>query len=388
MKLRPLYQHLDTSFANLAALLRYLRCRHFVGQIRIEIGDYEADIFLTESGEAVAREFDNRTGRTAEGEDALQRILIRAREPNGSINVYQEIKELFSAHQTNQPVRPNRELPAEPYYPSGELLDLSPKTAVKPLPNNGTPLIKPDLTGLPRDTTKNLKLPENFSQDAPEPWLNSLSNFTPSVMESTKPLQSNGGKEMMRPAQNYEPLARQNRNAEPIQTPTRNLEKPKPMHIPRQLSLSEQKRRQAEMVSQKQHSPAETEYQWHELLQISSHLFQTIETVFLRANLDFSAFLLKIQTELADDFSFLEPTQGDFVYEKSLIKLKNPPSPRVFVAGINECLRRMLEKLNANPRLEVLHDAVRENLAVYFQKHRQTFDRLSFTPQLERNLGH
>ena len=89
MKNNPVYENLDTSFVNLAALVRYLRGRQFAGNVRVELGDYEADIVLTADGEAKTREHDRNSGRIAEGEEALQRLLIRAREPGGIIHVYQ-----------------------------------------------------------------------------------------------------------------------------------------------------------------------------------------------------------------------------------------------------------------------------------------------------------
>ncbi|WP_316313221.1 hypothetical protein, partial [Clavibacter michiganensis] len=75
------------------ALVRYLRRRQFAGNIRVELSGYEADISLTATNEMRVREHDRIAGRVSEGEEALQRLLIRAREPGGIINVYQAVKE-------------------------------------------------------------------------------------------------------------------------------------------------------------------------------------------------------------------------------------------------------------------------------------------------------
>jgi hypothetical protein len=93
MKNRPIHENLDTSFVNLSALIKYLRRRQFAGQVRIELSGYEADIYLTAENQLKVREYDHIAGRVAEGEEALQRILIRSREPGGIINVYQAITE-------------------------------------------------------------------------------------------------------------------------------------------------------------------------------------------------------------------------------------------------------------------------------------------------------
>ncbi|MBA3804218.1 MAG: hypothetical protein H0X14_00680 [Acidobacteria bacterium] len=85
---RPLHENLDTAYVNLAALLRYLRARAFVGRVHVELEEYEADVFL--EGESAPRvlEINHATGREAEGEAALQRLLVRANDPGGQIGIY------------------------------------------------------------------------------------------------------------------------------------------------------------------------------------------------------------------------------------------------------------------------------------------------------------
>ncbi len=93
MKNRPIHENLDTSFVNLSALIKYLRRRQFIGDVRVELSGYDADISLTAENQINVREQDRITGRIGEGEEALQRILIRAREPGGIIHVYQKVEE-------------------------------------------------------------------------------------------------------------------------------------------------------------------------------------------------------------------------------------------------------------------------------------------------------
>ncbi len=88
MKKQPIHQNLNTTFVNVEALVRYLRGLSFVGSIRIELASYEAEIVFTPSRMVRAREYDHDAGRISHGEDALQRILVRAREPHGRIHVY------------------------------------------------------------------------------------------------------------------------------------------------------------------------------------------------------------------------------------------------------------------------------------------------------------
>ena len=88
MKKEPIHQNLNTSFVNITALVRYLRGLQFVGSIRVELSSYEADIIFTTSNTIIAREYDHIAGRISHGQQALQRILIRAKEPHGRIHVY------------------------------------------------------------------------------------------------------------------------------------------------------------------------------------------------------------------------------------------------------------------------------------------------------------
>jgi hypothetical protein len=88
MKKQPIHQNLNTSFVNVGALVRYLRRLQFVGSIRIELASYEAEIVFTESNTIRAREYDHIAGRISHGADALNRILVRAKEPHGRIHVY------------------------------------------------------------------------------------------------------------------------------------------------------------------------------------------------------------------------------------------------------------------------------------------------------------
>ncbi len=97
MNNRLLYENLDTSFVNLAALIKHLRRQKFEGKIRVELKAYEADVILTADEQMRVLERDLIAGRISEGEEALQRLLIRAREAGGNICVYQNVEEIAPA---------------------------------------------------------------------------------------------------------------------------------------------------------------------------------------------------------------------------------------------------------------------------------------------------
>ena len=85
---RPVHENLDTAYVNLAALVRYLQERFFAGRIHVVLDEYEAEVLLGGPEPPRVRETDHATGRQAEGEAALHRLFVRAREPGGTISVY------------------------------------------------------------------------------------------------------------------------------------------------------------------------------------------------------------------------------------------------------------------------------------------------------------
>lgn len=97
----PVYERLDTAFVNLGALLRYLQGRAFVGRIHVVLEEYEANVLLDGGPAARVREVNHTTGRKSEGEDALTRLLVRAREPGGLVSVYEGADELTAASEDN-----------------------------------------------------------------------------------------------------------------------------------------------------------------------------------------------------------------------------------------------------------------------------------------------
>jgi hypothetical protein len=166
MKNRPIHENLDTAFVNLSALLRYLRRRQFDGSIRVELSGYEADITLTADNQIKVREYDQIAGRIAEGEEALQRILIRSREPGGIIHVYQNVAgEVAAKPEKAEPAKSKKTAPAaqaQPAIPAGNGF------AVKPATNgNGNGHPKPALPDEPTEPAETEGKPGKKLPDFP-----------------------------------------------------------------------------------------------------------------------------------------------------------------------------------------------------------------------------
>ncbi len=303
MNNQPLYENLDTAFVNLSALVKYLRHREFIGQIKIELNNYQAEIILLEANKISVREHDKISGRIAEGEEAFQRLLIRAREAGGTIHVYQTIKQ------------------AE-----------TPKVEIQPAPKvtngNSAPIPKPV---------------EAIKTSAP-PTQNGTATEVAKIPEAAKKI-------------------------EPI------VHRP---NFPFDLHNSvESKARQTQLSAQ----------DWQLLLGLTGELLGTIDRTLAEAKLDFKLAFSKARSEISADYPFLHPADKTFEYLDGKITMTEQVSAKLFVASINEALRRILDKLGANPKFaEVYRNTTQKILALINQ--RQTFyDKFSITAQLKKVLG-
>lgn len=307
---RPIHENLDTSFVNLSALLRYLRRREFVGKINIELSGYEAEIFLTGAGEIKAREHDRIAGRIAEGEEALQRLLIRAREPGGIINVFQ------AANQNEKKAV---------------------KKETKITPQNATEIPKlelPKANGNPFKTQTPPKI-----NTPPRAVIQAK---TPSVEISVE-----------------------NINAKPaVRLPD----------FPFKLTNKvEEKARRINLAPQ----------HWQTLLDVTGEILGKIDRTLSAAKLDFKAAFKKACSEIADDYPFLADA-NNFSYKDGKITMREQTGAPVFVSGIFEALRRILEKLGKFPQHANAHRKCLENLAGLNERRRRFHDKFTITPQIER----
>ena len=82
------FDSLNTSYVNLGGLLRYLREQGFSGSIHVVLEQYEADVLL-QGESATVFEIDPATGRATRADGALERLMVHAREPGGTITIYE-----------------------------------------------------------------------------------------------------------------------------------------------------------------------------------------------------------------------------------------------------------------------------------------------------------
>lgn len=304
MKNQPIHKNLDTSFVNVSALVRYLRRRQFVGSVRVELSGYEAEINLDENNGLRVREFDRIAGRIGEGEEALQRILIRSREPGGIVNVFQ------IGAEEEKIVEVITEKPAVKV--SNPIQNIKPTSVLAAAaPTNGTNGNAPKAE------------PQKIVAEVPKP-----KNALPALpFEFTNKVESK---------------AKQNT-----------------------LSTDD----------------------WEMLLNLTSELLSNIDKTLATSNLDFSAAFTKARTEISGDYPFINPETKIFEYKGGKISMREQPNAKLFTASILEALRRLLEKLGANPKFSDVHRAAIQKILMLVHHRRAFYDKFSMTKTLERMLG-
>ncbi len=275
---RPVHENLDTAYVNLAALLRYLQSRKFAGRVHVELDEYDADVFLSGKDAPRVRETDHATGRSGEGEAALQRLLVRAREAGGLVSVYEE---------------------------SGE-----------------------DLMGVAQQAD--------------------------SIRQSNV-------------------LASSNANANYGETRSRDAA-------------------QANLQNVAGEASNETDAAWNELVSVSGELIAAVERATASYGADFMAHFRATRLALADDYAFLDPSAGRFEYTSGGAAhwRARQLDAKVYVAGLSECLRRVVDRIAAQVRADQvkgLRERIALELAVLARRRQSALARAQFTPQLDRVAG-
>ncbi len=332
MKSQNIHRDLDTSFVNLSALIKYLRRRRFVGSIKVELKSYEANIEFTKENKLKVHERDELSGRIFEGEEALQRILIRTRKPGGNINVYQLLEEIRAVPTSNAQVRNTVR---------------KPKFRTEPRADLGTGSARP------------IKTPSN---------LNDLDVRAPNIPASrnkTKPSNSQ--------TPGFRALAE-----EPVPIKSADNQKNSLPDFPFSLSNKfEDKARKALSSPQ----------DWQTILNLIVELLRVTDRSLAMADIDFGAAFRKVRTEISGDYPFLDPSSDEFDYIDGKIRLTKQMNAKIFIAGIMESLRRIFEKLASYPKYEEIRLATLERIDRLAKKRSEFYDKFSITPQINKILS-
>jgi hypothetical protein len=125
-----------------------------------------------------------------------------------------------------------------------------------------------------------------------------------------------------------------------------------------------------------------------ELLQLSGELLASVERAVMVAGGDFEAALHAARVSLTEDFPFLDPLAHRFEYAEGAVRLHMTPSTGLYVSGVNEALRRVVERVAVEEqKIGVRKDAVRE-LSTFLRRRQTALARFKFTrQQFERIAG-
>jgi hypothetical protein len=338
MKNRPIHENLDTSFVNLSALIKYLRRRQFIGSIKVQLNGYTADIRLEADNQMKVSEHDQISGRISDGEEALQRLLIRAREPGGTINVFQKAE--MAAAESLPQVVPTKEPIIE-----AQIIEEIPKPSV-PLQNGNGNINKPKV-----EKPVSGKAQKNTLPKSPQP----------DIITKPNPPKLNGNGSKIK------------NDPPPVQ------KKPSLPDFPFRLSNKvEDKARKVQEIGNKD---------WQMLLNLTVELLAVVDKSLAQAKLDFTAAFRKASSEIADDYPFLNPSNGSFSYSNGKIKMTEQINPKIFVTSIIETLRRILEKLETNPRFFEIHRSTVQRILAVMHKRKNLYDKFFITQPLKKILG-
>lgn len=131
--------------------------------------------------------------------------------------------------------------------------------------------------------------------------------------------------------------------------------------------------------------PAFEEVDWDTLLRASGELIRAIEMSVQGTGEDFAARFQSALIEIADDYSFLEPTTGGFQYSDATVQLRNRPTATIYVTSLTEALRRVVNKVASAKDGERFREQLAVDLAAEARQKENPF--AQFTSQLNRIAG-
>ncbi len=127
--------------------------------------------------------------------------------------------------------------------------------------------------------------------------------------------------------------------------------------------------------------------EWTAMTKASGELIAAVERAVNAAGVDFAELLRSARVELADDYSFLDPTSSEFQYADSVVTLRDKPLPSSYVAGLSELLRRIVNRVAEGDRARRMRERVALELAIVARKQNDALERSGFHDQLDWIAG-
>jgi hypothetical protein len=135
--------------------------------------------------------------------------------------------------------------------------------------------------------------------------------------------------------------------------------------------------------------PAEPkdEIEWAAVLKASGELVGAVERALTGAGADFASIFNAARLELADDYTFLDPMSGEFMYANSAVTLTAEIPAGSYASGLSEALRRVVNSVATGDRARRVRERVAVELFSVVRKRGETLDRSGFLSQLDRIAG-
>jgi hypothetical protein len=91
--------------------------------------------------------------------------------------------------------------------------------------------------------------------------------------------------------------------------------------------------------------------------------------------------------ELADDYSYLDPTSNALNYSNDVVSLTQDVPESVYVTGLSEALRRTVDRVAVGDRARRVRERIALELLGVARKRREALDHSRFGRQLDRIAG-
>jgi hypothetical protein len=129
------------------------------------------------------------------------------------------------------------------------------------------------------------------------------------------------------------------------------------------------------------------EIEWSAIVKASGELIGGVERALTGAGADFISLFDTVRLELADDYTFLDPMAGEFIYSNSVVTLAGETPVGSYVSGLSEALRRVVDRVAIGDHARRVRERIALELFSVARKRKEILDRSGFLPQLDRIAG-
>ena len=126
---------------------------------------------------------------------------------------------------------------------------------------------------------------------------------------------------------------------------------------------------------------------WPATLSVAAQVIGAVQHGVNAGGADFFSLFETVRLELADDYVFLDPMSQSFRYQDGVASLTNPPSMSVFVSGLSEALRRIVDRVAVGDRARRVRERIALELLPVGRKRRDVLERSGLKMQLDRIAG-